>query len=199
MSLVLFKSDKDLLSTLDEATRSNDIVMLCSTADDGNNYQEVWPAHHGDVIGIAACNSFGKLMQWSNPTHSNYEFQGVDILTPVDGDGKSLPSRVPVSGSSVATAMGTGVTSLLLSCYRMYELSQQRPARVPLKGRLHTSTGPDSPDLQAQACQAPELPHRGMPLIMFLLDFKELTVCSENTAGESRTETECCCKGHPQQ
>lgn len=118
MSLVLFKGTPDLLSEIENATGKGDIVMLCSTADDGDNYQVVWPANHKSVLAIAACNAYGKVTQWSTKTNTKYIFQGDNILTTVSD------REIRASGSSVATAMAAGAVSLIISSHRMFELSR---------------------------------------------------------------------------
>ena len=121
MSLVMFNSSEKLIKAIEKATGSNGIVMLCSTADDGNNYQIVYPASHPSVLAIAACNAFGKVTQYSTETDSDYHFQGQDIMTSLRGDDHHASTRVQVSGSSVATAMAAGIVSLIIACHRILE------------------------------------------------------------------------------
>lgn len=122
MSLVLFNTSDALTAAIETATGRMGIVMLCSTADDGNNYQVVYPASHPSVLAIAACNAFGKVTQWSNQTAANFVFQGEDIVTTVR---KGADGRAQVSGSSVATAMAAGAVSLIMACHRINEQVQR--------------------------------------------------------------------------
>ncbi|PMD38046.1 subtilisin-like protein [Hyaloscypha variabilis F] len=121
MSLCMYETSEKFQDLVTNVVRSQGIVILCSTADEGNNNQEVWPAKHIDTLAIAACNLNGKLTQWSTDTGAQYHFPGEDITTEL------VPydlSRKKISGSSVATALAAGVASLVLACYRYVPLKE---------------------------------------------------------------------------
>ncbi len=119
MSLVLFNSHQELIDAVDAANKK-DIVILCSTADRGNNHQKVYPAHYWQemkadcLIPIAGCDKNGKLTDYSTETDARYYFLGKDVTA------KSVQlirrSSKEISGSSVATAIAAGTASLVLAC-----------------------------------------------------------------------------------
>ncbi|KAE9376015.1 subtilisin-like protein [Stipitochalara longipes BDJ] len=136
MSFTLEGGDKDI--ALWEAVKnenSKGIVMVCSTADEGENNSDVWPARYDETISIAACSSTGKAAAMSNTTKAEFFFQGEDIIyeSPFLGvsyrdalesrsisDPGSLPPSIErIFGSSVATAIAAGVASLFLACCRL--------------------------------------------------------------------------------
>jgi hypothetical protein len=95
---------------------------VCSTSDEGYIKQDVWLAKYNEmwfnVIPIAACSRNGKATDYSSETTAKYGFQDEQIdasnldKTPAAVDGT-------VSGSSVATAMASGIASLILACQQM--------------------------------------------------------------------------------
>ncbi len=92
---------------------SEGIVMMCSSNDDGLN--EAWPADATETCTIAACDEYGNLPR--NPG-ANYTFklQGLNVAA---GVVPFLESNDRISGSSVATAIASGLSSLILSCTRL--------------------------------------------------------------------------------
>lgn len=100
---------------ISEANREG-IVFLCSTADQGNNSSKVFPASYKETIGIAACNSYGKLAPFSSDLDADYFFQGVDVVTEII---PYVKSPQEISGSPVATAIAAGVASLILACNKL--------------------------------------------------------------------------------
>ena len=134
LSLVLFNGHKDLYNAVHAASREN-IVIICSTADKGNNQQKVYPAQYLEekkidcLIPIAGCDQYGKLTDWSTETKAKYHFLGKDVIA--RSVGVMTGSGKEISGSSVATAIAAGMASLVLACSRLaleeenYERKQQ--------------------------------------------------------------------------
>ncbi|KUJ11640.1 uncharacterized protein LY89DRAFT_228881 [Mollisia scopiformis] len=117
MSFALDKPYKGL----SEAVRTagfNGIFMVCSTADEGGNKPNCWPAQCPETVGIAACDEMGVLTHYSN-TEAQFYFQGERIVyDSVQGS----DTREEISGSSVATAIAAGVASLVLACCQIDEI-----------------------------------------------------------------------------
>jgi len=121
LSLVLFKEDDEVWDAVKRAANNN-IVIICSTADQGLVTQEVWPAMYSirpenSIIPIAATSANGRLMEYSSETFAHYTLQGENVTPTPSPDAKIVQRQV--SGSSVATAMATGVASLVLACHRI--------------------------------------------------------------------------------
>ena len=121
LSLVLFNSDEDLFAKVEYAASKN-IIIICSTADQGNNHQKVYPATYWKkwnehcLFPIAACDQYGKLTAWSTETEAKYHFRGKDVNARPVRFIKEKESNLGISGSSVATAIAAGTASLILAC-----------------------------------------------------------------------------------
>ncbi|KAL8943001.1 MAG: hypothetical protein Q9211_001150 [Gyalolechia sp. 1 TL-2023] len=115
MSFAIFETIDDcLLNACAEAANAG-IVMLCSAHDEGFNVKEAWPASYGDTLTIAACDRFGELLR---PTTQviEYALRAKEVAA---GVVPFLKSDDLISGSSVATAIAAGLSSLILSCDRL--------------------------------------------------------------------------------
>nr|RBQ93967.1 hypothetical protein FVER53263_20721 [Fusarium verticillioides] len=106
-------------------------AIICSTADRGHIQQVVWPAWYNknkqlsNIFPTAPCNDFGRIAEYGTEKTSDYLLPGVDI--DASGPGSSLSD--PVSGSSVATAMASGIASVIVGCCRLSTqlAANQRP------------------------------------------------------------------------
>lgn len=75
MSFALDDNSKELTNEVINAAQKG-IVLICSTADEGNNKTVVWPASYtSETIDIAACDENGNPASYSNP-RAKYYFQG---------------------------------------------------------------------------------------------------------------------------
>ena len=116
---MLFNNHEDLYDAVSAANKE-DIVIICSTADKGNNQQKVYPAHYlreektDCLIPIAGCDRYGKLTDWSTETEAKYHFLGKDVTA--RSEGLLTNASKEISGSSVATAIAAGTASLILAC-----------------------------------------------------------------------------------
>ncbi|KAK4151163.1 hypothetical protein C8A00DRAFT_17410 [Chaetomidium leptoderma] len=125
MSFALNETNDKLQNAINLA-HSSDIVLLCSTADEGENRTRAWPASFRSTLAIAACNDAGEKLG-SSTSAAQYYFRGENVLCEsasggirkagengAGGDGGG--SGEMISGSSVATAIAAGVASLCLAC-----------------------------------------------------------------------------------
>jgi hypothetical protein len=170
LSLVLFRDHRSLSTVIDNA-RKEGIVVFCSTADMGYVAQPVWPAKyaksHDCIFPVAACNAHGRFIEYSSETDAQYAFQGEDILAS-DGNGPNAEAERRVSGSSVATAMATGVASLVLSCYRIL-LNIDVPSHM-IKQSFPSNQAAIIKNVFANMCHdhnSQETPPRIMPWFVF--------------------------------
>lgn len=115
MSFALDKQSKDLVNEVANAASTKGIVLICSSADEGNNMPEVWPASYKETIDIAACDEWGYLSPYSN-VRAKYYFQGQKIIADAT---QFSDSRDEIGGSSVSTALAAGVASLILACCKI--------------------------------------------------------------------------------
>jgi hypothetical protein len=135
LSLVLFEEHTKVLEAI-QAANDAGVVVICSTADRGFIRQDVWPAKYASdransvVIPIAACRANGKISEFSSETTAKYVFQGENVEA----------GEAPISGSSVATAIATGIASLVLGCHRsLRRLHPSSPYRTKTNYSLITN------------------------------------------------------------
>lgn len=106
--------EKDLTEAVKRAA-TKEILMFCSTGDKGGcKNGQIFPACLDGVFRIGAANSSGKERA-ETEIDSHYLLPGENLQT-------EMPSHIksgvvsPVSGSSLATALASGLAALLLYC-----------------------------------------------------------------------------------
>ncbi|EHK20707.1 uncharacterized protein TRIVIDRAFT_153866 [Trichoderma virens Gv29-8] len=114
MSFAILEHTNSLEDICKEAARRG-IIMLCSTHDEGFNVTKAYPADFSDTITITACDEFGAVAQTMSQEY-RYSIQGHEVAA---GVVPFLESSDRISGSSVATAIAAGLSSLVLSCDRL--------------------------------------------------------------------------------
>lgn len=92
------------------------ILMLCSTHDEGYNVADAYPADHKRTITIAACDEYGGLLRSLAESKYDFAFYGSNVPA---GKIPFVESTERITGSSAATAIAAGLSSLLLSCERL--------------------------------------------------------------------------------
>lgn len=97
------------------AASNEGILMFASSHDEGSNVREAYPASLAQTITIAAFDDFGMKLRQSEQEFQ-YGISGEEIAA---GGVPFLESDDRVSGSSVATAIATGLSSLILSCDKL--------------------------------------------------------------------------------
>ena len=117
MSFTMFEELNTLHASIKSAN-SDDIIMMCSSHDQGANVSDSWPAGYSETITIAACDKYGNLPRNLDESKANYAYKihGLDVPA---GAVPFLASANSVSGSSAATAIASGLSSLILSCVRL--------------------------------------------------------------------------------
>ncbi|KAL8370809.1 hypothetical protein RB595_000920 [Gaeumannomyces hyphopodioides] len=117
MSFTTLEITEDLKTQMQNTTRKN-IVMICSTHDEGSRVVNAYPADYPtkSKLVIAACDKYGKLWRDVEPRKCDYKVDGVEVPA---GIIPFLESTDRISGSSVATALVAGLASLILSCHRL--------------------------------------------------------------------------------
>ncbi|KAF2707831.1 hypothetical protein K504DRAFT_511742 [Pleomassaria siparia CBS 279.74] len=129
LSLVLYSEDSALLDAIENAHNAG-IIVFCATADKGFTPQDIWPAKYGvnydSIFPVCSSTANGRITEYSSETAAHYTFNGQDIIVDTGG--------TRVSGSSVATAIATGVASLVLTCHRILLSSQYRSTDRSLPG-----------------------------------------------------------------
>ncbi|KAI0849800.1 hypothetical protein F5Y00DRAFT_234886 [Daldinia vernicosa] len=127
MSFATLDNNPDLERACNDADAAG-IVMLCSTHDEGAKIKDAYPASFPSTISITACDEFGSPLRNSQQKY-DYGILGQDVAA---GVVPFLESDDRISGSSVATAIAAGLSSLILSCDRIahpdgtYEVSPRK-------------------------------------------------------------------------
>lgn len=114
LSWTFDKYSKDLDDAIADATNSSNrdcALILCATSDEPHNAGSVYPADFDSTISVCAANSRGRRLAESRKTGD------LMILGEcIDADSPSYfkQPQNSLSGSSVATALATGIASVLL-------------------------------------------------------------------------------------
>ncbi|UKZ73679.1 hypothetical protein TrVFT333_001329 [Trichoderma virens FT-333] len=116
LSLVAFSDPDNKMFEAIKAAREDDIVITCSTSDEGNVSARSVGENNENVLSIAACDRWGNLLPQSRRTGFNYQFLGHNVHV---GQVPYLESREIIEGSSVSTAIAAGMASLILACTRI--------------------------------------------------------------------------------
>ncbi|KAK6330871.1 hypothetical protein TWF718_003068 [Orbilia javanica] len=105
---------EDLVSALDEAGKSN-ILMFGAASDQGSASKICYPAESDKCIPIGAATETGEICPWVHQGQAKYTCPGYKVPFK-RGDG-TQPSYH--NGSSVATAIASGLAGLILYCDRL--------------------------------------------------------------------------------
>ncbi|KAM6511355.1 hypothetical protein FALCPG4_016359 [Fusarium falciforme] len=117
LSSAVFKADTNLEMAVQETIAAG-VVIIASTAGEAYKQQEAYPANYPNVLKIAATDSRGKETAESLASQAHYMFPGDRILAPTTFLGTTNKAD-EISGTSVATAIASGVASLVLACHRL--------------------------------------------------------------------------------
>ncbi|KAL6795510.1 hypothetical protein J3E68DRAFT_404485 [Trichoderma sp. SZMC 28012] len=116
LSLVAFSDpDKKMFNAI-KAASDDDIVITCSTADEGSINAHSVGENNKNVISISACDKWGNPLPQSQKTGFDYQFIGKNVHV---GQVPYLESVESIEGSSVSTAVAAGMASLILACARI--------------------------------------------------------------------------------
>jgi hypothetical protein len=119
---------KDLKAAIDEARKAQ-ILMFGAASDQGYNSSSTpYPAKHDGVICIGAAKGSGHTEDFAEKD-SDYVFPGgslgIELPMPSQRRGDSAGQQQTASGSSIATALAAGLTSLILYCVQISEFGNE--------------------------------------------------------------------------
>nr|CDP29054.1 Putative serine protease [Podospora anserina S mat+] len=93
---------------------SRGIILMCSSHDEGVVAPKSFPASYDETLTIAACDEYGALLREVKDKNGfKYKLNALNIAA---GSVPFLNSSERISGSSVTTAIASGLSSLILSC-----------------------------------------------------------------------------------
>lgn len=116
LSLVAFADSNQEMRDAIKKAKNDDIIICCSTADEGGIGAHSVGENNDYVLSIAACDKWGNLLPQSRKTGFDYSFVGHNIHV---GQLPYLKSDESIKGSSVSTAIAAGMASLILACARI--------------------------------------------------------------------------------
>lgn len=103
---------KDLQNTINKAHAQN-IILFSSLSDERpGRSTDRYPTCFTEVIPIGAATADGERWKWNGPDEAKFIFPGDKVML-LEPDQSSGPE---VSGSSVATALASGLAALVLYC-----------------------------------------------------------------------------------
>ncbi|OXV05564.1 hypothetical protein Egran_06668, partial [Elaphomyces granulatus] len=117
ISIALTLSHPKLDTAVSDAVNSG-IAVICSTTDNLSSGERTYPAQMLGTISVAACDKYGRMLNWSKEEKKSYRINGKDVLA---GTVPYVASEERITGNSVATAIAAGLGSLILSCCRLVE------------------------------------------------------------------------------
>jgi len=114
---------------------SASILMFCSSDDQGKlSKDDVYPGHFPDTFKIGAAKASGREAEWTDK-NSDYTFPGEDLPVDLPCHLRSNTNNL-ASGSSLATALASGMAALLLYCFQICDDSGN-PERALQTARIH--------------------------------------------------------------
>jgi subtilisin family serine protease len=92
------------------------ILLFCSVSDQGVRNEGTFPAdcNRGTTFRIGAATPSGSAWEWIGVNDVDYILPGTGLR--VDTRGPSAKGVKPVSGSSLATALASGLAAVILYC-----------------------------------------------------------------------------------
>lgn len=110
--------DMELLKKAVQEAAAKEILMFCSTSDQGNSTKDTcYPGDFEGCIKIGGATETGEALSWVNADKVEFLLPGKDLPFP-NNEGKIISHE---SGSSVATAAASGLAGLLIFCGRLVD------------------------------------------------------------------------------
>jgi hypothetical protein len=115
------KADVEALEKAIELAASKNILMFCAATDQGAYKDRSWPAASGTkkIFKIGAAEASGALNKWvGDPSGVDYFMPGHQVVMERQDD-RTATKFTPLTGSSVATALASGLAALILYCVQL--------------------------------------------------------------------------------
>ena len=132
---------KDAFDTAIRKAHSKDILMFCSANDQGKFEDSTYPhaLNPNYTFKIGAAKATGSVPDFVNDKDLNFVFPGHEvILSPPyeDVSDKLFEGFLPHTGSSVATALASGLAALVLECVRLGYISTLKDPKQRGRGAI---------------------------------------------------------------
>jgi len=124
---------EELAEAVKEAA-AKDILMFCSTSDQGNSTTDrCYPGDFPACIQIGGATDTGEALSWVNAKKVNFLLPGKNVPF-LNNEGRVVSYE---SGSSVATAAASGLAALLLVCSGLLSAQDKSPDSPQYISRGH--------------------------------------------------------------
>src|SRR4051794_39774893 len=117
----LNKSDIDELERAIELAASKDILMFCAATDQGAYRDRTYPAASGTkkIFKIGAAEASGAAYKWvGDQSAVDFIMPGHQVVLERHDD-RNVTKFTPLTGSSVATALASGLAAVVLYCVQL--------------------------------------------------------------------------------
>ena len=111
--------EEALKNAVADSESHHPILLFCSGAEEGVWSEKVYPAEHGVAIRVAAADKYGQLLANQDKDDVNIFIPGEDVKVEGPHYMENLQEAV-VGGSSVATALASGIASLAMVLLRTF-------------------------------------------------------------------------------
>ncbi|KAK8085847.1 hypothetical protein PG997_007118 [Apiospora hydei] len=128
------------------AAAEANILMFCAAADGGAQHDNTYPAatrKTKNLFKIGAAEPAGTATKWLGETLVNFIFPGHEVVRERQDD-PSVTKYTPKTGSSVATALASGLAALVLYCVQLATV-----ARATKKGAAGSRAQPSMEGFEA--------------------------------------------------
>ena len=134
------KDDIERLTAAIKVAVSRRILLFCSVSDQGVKSDGLFPANcdRGNIFQIGAATVSGKTWDWVGANDVDFIFPGTGLR--VDTRNPQERSLKPISGSSLATALASGLAALILYCVGLNNPQELELVRTytTMKQAFHT-------------------------------------------------------------
>lgn len=117
---------QNLTTAINEAVERG-ILIFCSASDQGPNDTALYPAdcNRDNSFLIGTATASGQAWKWNGASHVDYILPGKDLDVQIGDDlFDQRLERVCESGSSLATALASGLAALVLDCVVLNDSSE---------------------------------------------------------------------------
>ncbi|KAL7973096.1 hypothetical protein HDV63DRAFT_414849, partial [Trichoderma sp. SZMC 28014] len=121
MSIALLDPGKDNMEWWVNKAREKGVIIVCTTHDEGTRSPTCYPAEwkQKGILVITACDEYGRLLRDIDEKQYDYMVQGQNVAAGVI---PFVESSDFLTGSSVSTALAAGLSSLILTCFKVARL-----------------------------------------------------------------------------
>lgn len=135
------EADRDAFDKAIRKAHSKNILMFCSAIDQGKFKDPTYPhaSNPNYTFKVGAAKATGVTPGYVNDRELNFIFPGHEVVlssTYEDVTDKLLENFTAHKGSSVATALASGLAALVLECVRLSHISTLKDPRQKGRGAI---------------------------------------------------------------